>query len=217
MLNDLAYYEVQQYAESCTSSASELLQELYCETVDNVPMPQMISGNLQGRILAMLSQMIKPSSILEIGTFTGYSTICLAEGLTSNGIIHTIERNRSLEEIHQKYFKKAGLENKIKVHIGDALSILSSFELETCFDLIFIDADKKNVLAYYDAVMPLLKSGGFIAVDNMLWKGKVLNNDNTDKRTSAILSLTDFLLHDSRVEVVFLPVRDGIMLIRKKY
>jgi caffeoyl-CoA O-methyltransferase len=216
MNNQLRYYEVQEYAEACTSLEPEVLRELYLETYAVMPMPQMISGHLQGRVLAMMSKMIRPSKILEVGTFTGYSTLCLAEGLADDGMVYTIDRNRDVEEIARKYFVKAGLQDRVKLYIGDALSVLDSFEREEYFDFVFIDADKKNCLAYYNAVLPLLKKGGFMAVDNMLWHGRVLAHDTDDKRTAAILALTDLVLSDSSVEVTFLPVRDGIFLIRKK-
>lgn len=215
------YYKVQEYASKNTTKEPKLLEKLYSETHHKIPMANMVSGHLQGRFLSMISKMIKPKNILEVGAFTGYSTICLAEGLDEQGEIYTIERNKDLEHIINKYLKKARLDDKINIIWGEALNILNSFNIDKkqYFDLVFIDADKKNYLNYYKLALPLVKNGGYIAIDNMLWHGKVLNNEPTtqDKKTKTIVELTDALNNNKDTEVIFLPIRDGITLIRKNY
>lgn len=204
--------ELQNYIENHTKAESPLLSKLNRETHLKLMMPQMLSGHLQGQVLSMLSKMINPQHILEIGTFSGYSALCLAEGLRDGGMLYTIDINEELEEMVSRYIKEAGMEQKIKPMTGNALEIIPRLNLE--FDLVFIDADKVNYLNYYNMVLPILKTGGYIIADNVLWSGHVLHT-NPDKDTKAIKEFNDTIHSDSRVENVLLPVRDGLMLIRK--
>lgn len=177
--------------------------------------PRMCSGHLQGRVLSMLCHMIQPKCILELGTFTGYSALCMAEALTEDGVLHTIECDDELEDFILQNFAGSEHGHKIKLHIGDALAEIE--KLDETFDLVFIDADKREYLAYYEAVLPKLRSGGFILADNTLWDGKVLKPvDSNDKQTIEIMRFNDFVATDLRVEKVMLPLRDGLTLIRKK-
>jgi caffeoyl-CoA O-methyltransferase len=207
--------DLNEYVEAHTSDEPEVLKKLNRETNAKVSAPRMLSGHLQGRMLSMLSHMIKPRQILEIGTYTGYSAICFAEGLLEGGAIHTIDNNDELEEMVHSYFKLAGAENKIKLYIGDALKIIPS--INETFDLVFIDADKINYSNYFDLVFDKVRPGGYILADNVLWSGKVLDDKYTmDDDTKAIVDFNKKVHNDSRVEHVLLPVRDGVMLIRKK-
>lgn len=177
--------------------------------------PRMLSGHFQGRALAMFCQMIQPIRILELGTFTGYSALCMAEALPTNGVLHTIECDDELEEFILENFHKSPYANKIKLHIGDALTEIE--KLSETFDLVFIDADKREYLAYYEAILPKLRTGGFIIADNTLWDGKVLEPvEPNDKQTIEIMKFNDFVATDDRVEKVLLPLRDGLTIIRKK-
>lgn len=200
------------YSEAHSTPETPLLRQLNRDTHANVLKPRMLSGHLQGRFLSMVSQMVRPTAILEIGTYTGYSAICLAEGLSPNGRLITIEKNEELEDRLRRTFADAGLTSKIDLRIGNALKILP--ELEGPFDLVFIDADKENYANYFDLVVDRVRPGGFILGDNVLWSGKVLD-DKPDKDTKAILSFNDRVQHDSRVENVLLPIRDGIMVMRR--
>ncbi|MBC8110173.1 MAG: class I SAM-dependent methyltransferase [Verrucomicrobia bacterium] len=200
------------YAEKHTSPENQLLATVNRQTYLEVLMPHMVSGHLQGRLLAMLSQMIRPERILEIGTFTGYAALCLAEGLTENGKLTTIDINEELEERVRDYFTQAGLENKIEYIIGNALAIIPT--LTDTFDLVFIDADKQNYANYYDLIFEKVRKGGFIIADNVLWSGKV-TDENPDKETRNILAFNKKIQADPRTENVLLPVRDGLMVVRK--
>lgn len=191
----------------------ELLQHIDRETNLKVLMPRMLSGHYQGRVLSMLSKMNNPQRILEIGTFTGYATLCLAEGLSENGIIYTLDINAELEDMVRANFAKSPLNNKINYIIGDAQQSLKN--INQTFDIVFIDADKKNNSTYYDLVFDRVKSGGLIIVDNVLWSGKIVNNAQ-DKDTKNISEFNDKIAADSRVEKLILPVRDGLFIIRKK-
>ena len=205
---------ISEYAEKHTQNESELLQKLNRETYAKVIMPRMLSGHLQGRLLSMISKMIRPSAILEIGTFTGYSAICLAEGLPEHGKIISIDVNEELEFWVLEYWEKAGLANKAILKIGNALEIVPKLNEE--FDLVFIDADKDNYSNYFDIVIDKVKSGGFILADNVLWSGKVANKPETfDRDTKAIDDFNKKIFNDSRVENILLPIRDGVMIIRK--
>jgi predicted O-methyltransferase YrrM len=205
---------LENYIADHTSAESELLQKLNRETHVKILFPRMLSGHLQGKILEMISWMIRPERVLEIGTYTGYSAMCLASGLSENGLIHTIEINPELEEFILKYFKEAGLSEKINLHIGNALKEIP--QLDENFDLVFIDADKENYLNYYNLIFDKVRKGGFILADNALWDGKVVDNKKRqDKETEGIIRFNDFVQNDSRVENVLLPVRDGIMIVRK--
>ena len=205
--------EIQQYSENHTSSESNLLQKITRDTFAKVLMPRMLSGNLQGQLLSVFSHMLQPKCILEIGTFTGYSAICLANGLTEGGKLITIDINEELEERVSAYFKEANLDHKIDYRIGDALAIIP--ELSNTFDLVFIDADKENYAAYYHLVINKVRSGGFIIADNVLWSGKVTDATKQDKDTLAVRAFNDLVQADNRVENILLPVRDGLMIARK--
>ena len=206
--------ELLDYIESHTTAESDLLKRINRETFSKILMPEMLSGHLQGRVLSMLSKMIEPSKILEIGTFTGYSAICLAEGLTKEGKLITIDINEELEDRVRGYFEEAGLETIIDYRIGNALDIIPV--LNDQFDLVFIDADKVNYSRYYDLVIDKILPGSYIITDNVLWKGKVVDENVSDKDTVAIRGFNDKVEKDSRVENVLLPVRDGLMVLRKK-
>ena len=205
--------KIEQYIINNCEPEETLLYELFRETQLKVLHPRMISGQLQGRLLTMISQMISPKHILEIGTYTGYSAICLAKGLVHGGVLQTIELNDELEDIIHKYFKKDELKN-VNLHIGDALKIIPS--LNETFDLVFIDGDKTEYLDYYHAVFDKVRKGGFILADNVLWSGKVVEAvDNNDKQTKGLVQFNDFVKNDTRIEKMILPIRDGLFLIRK--
>ena len=177
--------------------------------------PRMLSGHLQGRVLAMFCQMIQPERVLELGTFTGYSALCMAEALPDNGVLHTIECDDELEDFILENFAGSVHGKKIRLHIGDALTVIG--QLDETFDLVFIDADKREYLAYYEAVLPKLSTGGFILADNTLWDGKVVQKIvPNDHQTIEIMKFNDFVATDTRVEKVMLPLRDGLTIIRKK-
>lgn len=206
--------EIEQYILEHTGPESNLLKELSRETQHKILLSRMLSGHLQGKILEMISKMIRPESILEIGTYTGYSAICLAQGLTDSGKLHTIEVNDELESFIRHYIEKSGLANKIELHIGNAIEIMPNIDKE--FDLIFIDGDKRQYLDYYKIAFEKVKKGGFILADNVLWSGKVvLPLHPNDDYTAGILEFNSFVQSDARVENVILPLRDGIMMVRK--
>jgi len=205
--------EIESYCENHSSSLPPVLADLERETHLKTLYPQMLSGQLQGAFLSMISQMTQPKRILEIGTFTGYSAICLATGLGKSGQIHTIESDEELHAMVSKYIELAGLKNKITQHIGNALDLIP--ELDETWDLVFIDASKKEYLDYYKLVFPQVNKGGIILADNTLWSGKVLNPENGSD-ASAIDNFNKHILEDKRVDVVVLPHRDGISIIRKK-
>ena len=204
--------DLQRYAEQHSADESDLLKKINRETHLSVLMPRMLSGHLQGRVLSMVSKMIRPKYILEIGTYTGYSAICLAEGLCPDGKLITIDINEELYEKVSGYFSEAGLSKIVDYKIGNALDILPS--LKHPFDLVFIDADKANYSNYFDLVIDKVKPGGYILADNVMWSGKVLD-PKPDKDTQAIIEFNKKVSQDARVESVLLPVRDGIMLLRK--
>ncbi len=202
------------YVGKYTTPEDEVLKELYRETHVKVLHPHMLAGHLQGRILEMISRMIRPHNILEIGTYTGYSAICLAKGLSGGGKLHTIERNDELQDFSRKYFKKAGLENKIIQYTGEAREIIPG--LGFSFELVFIDSDKDEYLHIYNQVFDKVPAGGYILADNALWEGKVTGKTVTgDTETRSIMEFNDFIRNDDRVENLILPVRDGLMIIRK--
>ncbi|HSY76736.1 MAG TPA: O-methyltransferase [Bacteroidia bacterium] len=207
-------HDLQLYLEDHCDPEPPGLQKINRETYLKVLQPHMLSGHYQGRLLSMLSKMMQPKSILEIGTFTGYSTICLAEGLADDGVIHTIEINREMEEMLTQHYKSTNVEKKVKQYFGPAAQIIVEIE-ENNFDLAFIDADKRNNLHYFQLVIEKIRSGGLIIIDNVLWKGKVYGAEN-DTDTRLIRELNDHITQDTRVEKLILPVRDGVMLIRKK-
>ncbi|HEY8402808.1 MAG TPA: O-methyltransferase [Cytophagaceae bacterium] len=205
--------ELQKYIEAHTEQEPEVLKRLSRETYAKVLMPRMLSGHLQGRLISMMSHMIAPMNILEIGTFTGYSAICFAEGLREGGKVYTIDINEELETMVRRFFKESGVEDKVEYIIGNALEVIPTLNKE--FDLVFIDADKINYLNYYEMVLPIVRKGGFIIADNVLWSGKVVGEGKIDKDTRAMLEFNDFVNKDERVQNVLLPVRDGLMILRK--
>jgi len=201
------------YAEAHSTPLSQVLYELERETYLKTLAPQMMSGHIQGQLLSFISQMIQPKNILEIGTFTGYSTICLTKGLQKDGRVHTIEVNDELAYISNKHFAKANLENKIQAHNGKAEDIIPTIDLQ--FDIVFIDAGKKDYGKHYDLVFDKVNSGGYILADNVLWDGKVVQ-EKKDYGAKALDIFNKKIQQDERVENVLLPMRDGLMLIRKK-
>ena len=206
--------DLAQYVESHTKGETSLLKKINRETYLEVLRPRMLSGHLQGRVLSMLSKMISPKAILEIGTYTGYSALCLAEGLKKNGKLITIDKNEELEPRAKTYFDESDYASQIELKIGDALAIIPTLNEE--FDLIFIDADKTNYLNYYNLVLDKLPSGAFIIADNVLWSGKVVQSlDTADEDTKALLKFNEKVQKDDRVENVLFPIRDGLMIIRK--
>jgi predicted O-methyltransferase YrrM len=206
--------ELTHYLENSCEPENELLKHINRETHLKVSMPRMLSGHYQGKLLSMISKLVNPERILEIGTFTGYATLCLAEGLRENGRIYTIDINLELEDMVRSNFKKSDLNSKIMYQIGDAKQIIPT--LNETFDLVFIDADKKNNATYYEMIIDKVRSGGLILVDNVLWSGKVLDEAVSDQKTSLISKFNEMVSSDQRVEKLILPVRDGLFLIRKK-
>ncbi|HEY0244527.1 MAG TPA: O-methyltransferase [Mucilaginibacter sp.] len=206
--------DLQEYLDSHCEPEPDALKFINRETYSKVLKPNMLSGHYQGRVLSMLSKMLQPKLILEIGTFTGYATICLAEGLTEDGIIHTIEVNREMEDRLISHFKLTDVEKKIRLHFGPAVDVMADFK-DTIFDLVFIDADKKNNLLYFDLIFDQVRSGGIIIIDNVLWKGKVYGKEK-DADTESFRKLNEQIAVNTKVEKLILPVRDGLLIIRKK-
>lgn len=205
---------IDDYAGSFTQPESEVLAELNRETYAKVLMPRMLSGHVQGRILAMFSSMIQPKRILEIGTYTGYSALCMAEGLTKDGVLHTIDINEELEDLVNRYVEKAGMRQQIVQHVGNAVEIVP--KIKETWDLVFIDADKENYSRYFDLVIDHVRPGGFIIADNVLWSGKVTSEpDEMDEETASLHAYNQKVAQDPRVEHVLFPVRDGLMVCRK--
>ena len=199
---------------SALTKESSLLSELNRETWSKVLIPRMLSGHLQGRALSMLSKMIRPKRVLEIGTYTGYSAICLCEGLEQGGKLITIDINEELENMAISYFKKAAVKDKIQHFVGNAIDIIPT--LDDGFDLVFIDADKENYSNYFDLVIDKMPVGGFIIADNVLWSGKVVKTtDAKDQETKAIKAFNNKVQNEERVENVLFPIRDGLMICRK--
>ncbi len=203
----------QAYAEKYTSAEDDLIKEVADFTNVNHPKAQMLSGHLQGKLLEMISRMIKPERILEIGTFTGYSALCLAKGLTKSGVLHTLEIREEDAATAKRFFDRSIEKEKIILHIGDALKIID--ELVELWDLVFIDADKTNYINYFNRVLPKLRPNGFILADNVLFHGQVLEQEVRGKNAKAIQAFNDFIDERTDVEKLMLPLRDGIYLIRK--
>lgn len=204
-----------QYLEKHTTEESELLVKLRKETFQKTTQPHMLSGAYQGRLLSLISKLVRPKMILEIGTFTGYAALCLAEGLPSDGKIITIDRNEELIYIPQKYFELSEFSGQIELKVGDALEVIDG--LDETFDLVFIDADKRNYINYYHKIFDKINPGGVILTDNVLWYGKVLEETKTnDIDTQTLKEFNELLVSDPRVETILLPIRDGISLTRKK-
>lgn len=205
--------ELEQYIENHTTPETELLQRLNRETHAHVIQPRMLSGHFQGRVLSTFSHMIRPRNILEIGTYTGYSAICMAEGLQEGGKLYTIDINEELEDMVRRYFSEAGVSDQVEYIIGDATTVIPNLQVK--FDLVFIDADKINYSNYFELVIDKVVKGGFIVADNVLWSGKVVNSGKIDKDTQALMDFNSKVNNDSRVENVLFPVRDGLMVMRK--
>lgn len=205
--------DLEQYLDLHTTPEDVILAELNRFTNLTARNPRMLSGNQQGLFIQMLCKMLKPHRVLEIGTFTGYSAICIARGIMPNGILDTIEVNDELEDTILQYFEKAGVAKNINLHIGDALSIIST--LDEIYDLVFIDGEKREYIEYYNQIFPKVKIGGFIIADNVLWDGKVLNPDPFDAQTNSIVAFNQMVQNDNRVQNVILPMRDGLMLMQK--
>lgn len=201
------------YVANHSQDEPELLRELYLETHQKTLKPRMLSSHFQGRVLSMLSKIIAPKTILEIGTFTGYATLCLAEGLQKEGCIHTIDNNEELEDFQKKYFEKSDCKNQIHTHLGNALDIIPT--IDSTFDLVFIDADKPNYINYWEMIVPRMNKGGIILSDNVLWSGKVIEEVKAnDRSTQTLLAFNQRAKEDERVETVLLPIRDGLTLSR---
>lgn len=205
--------DLEEYLCKHTTEEPSFLQQLARETHLKTTKPRMLCGAIQGRFLTMLTQIIQPKKVLEIGTFTGYSTICIALGLPENGKITTIDNNPEIETIARKYFKMSGLEDKINFIIDDAKTVIPA--LTESFDLVYLDADKENNLLYYQQIMEKTHVGSVIIADNMLWSGKILSEGHHDPKTVKINEFNNFIQNDLRVENVLLPLRDGMMMIRK--
>ena len=205
--------ELERFVEAHTKSPSDVLKELDRETQAKVYMPQMLSGHVQGRFLSLVSKMVQPKYVLDIGTFTGYSALCMSEGLQPGGQVITMDVNAELESMVRYFFEKSGATQKIKYLIGNAVEMIPM--LNVTLDLVFIDADKENYSHYYDLVFDKVRSGGLILADNVLWSGKVIE-EKQDADTKALVAFSDKVQQDTRVDNVMLTMRDGVMLIRKK-
>ncbi len=206
-------HQIEEYVGFYSEKESELLKRLNEETAEKTTAYQMLSGEYQGRFLALISKMIQPKIILEIGTFTGYSALCLAEGLKPNGILYTIDTDKYVQAIAKKYFLESIYANQIISILGNAKEKIGAIDEK--IDLAFIDADKKSYAAYFDMILPMMNSGGIIIADNILWKGKVLEQEK-DNRTQAIHAFNQKIAEEQKVEVVVLPIRDGLSIIRVK-
>ena len=205
--------DLEDYVTNHSQDEPVLLAQLNKETYQKILLPRMLSGHFQGRVLSMLSKLIRPTSILEIGTYTGYATLCLCEGMQENGIVHTIDIKEELIDFQRKYFDKSPWGNQIVQHLGEAVDIIPT--LETKFDLVFIDADKENYLNYYELIVPKMNKGGIILSDNVLWSGKVVEPlKEGDLSTKILLEYNQRLNNDPRIETVLLPIRDGLTVSR---
>jgi predicted O-methyltransferase YrrM len=207
--------EIDDYVVNHSQQEPEILHHLSKETWQKVLNPRMLSGAFQGRVLSMISKLVKPLIILEIGTYTGYSALCLAEGMAENGKIITIDKNEELETLQNKYFEKSGYRNQIEQKVGNALEIIPKIDQK--FDLVFIDADKANYLNYFHLIIDKMNSGGIILSDNVLWSGKIIEElDPKDLDTKVLLEYNKLLNSDDRIETVLLPIRDGLTISRVK-
>lgn len=205
--------ELENYIEQHSEKEPELLAALNKETYQKVLLPRMLSGHFQGRVLSMLSKLIRPVNILEIGTYTGYSALCLCEGMQENGSLHTIDIKEELIDFQRKHFDKSPWGNQIVQHLGEAIDIIPTLDMQ--FDLVFIDADKENYINYFELIVPKMSKGGIILSDNVLWSGKVLEPLNPkDTDTKILLEYNLLLKNDPRVETVLLPIRDGLTVSR---
>ena len=205
--------ELEDYIEQHSEKEPLLLAALNKETYQKILLPRMLSGHFQGRVLSMLSKLIRPVNILEIGTFTGYAALCLCEGMQENGQLHTIDIKEELVDFQRKYFDKSPWGNQIVQHLGEAISILPTLDMK--FDLVFIDADKENYINYFELILPKMNKGGIILSDNVLWSGKVLEPlQKNDLSTKILLEYNELLKNDVRVETVLLPISDGLTVSR---
>ena len=205
--------ELEEYIEKHSQNEPKLLAQLNKETYQKILLPRMLSGHFQGRVLSMLSKLIRPLTVLEIGTYTGYASLCLCEGLQENGQLHTIDIKEELVDFQRKYFDKSPWGNQIFQHLGEAISIIPNLDLK--FDLVFIDADKENYLNYFEMIVPKMNKGGIILSDNVLWSGKVLEPlQKNDSSTESLIRYNELLKNDPRVETVLLPIRDGLTVSR---
>ena len=211
---ELINIKAAQYAKSHTTALDEVLNEIEVYTLTNHPHAQMLSGHVQGKVLEFFSKMIAPKRVLEIGTFTGFSALCLAKGLTDDGKLVTLELRAADAATAVNYFTKAGMDNKIEVHVGDALKIIPT--LNEAWDLVFIDADKVNYINYYELTLPAVKSGGWILADNVFFHGEVLEENIKGKNAKAIQAFNEHVKNDNRVQQAMLTIRDGLLLIQKK-
>lgn len=211
VITEFIHPDIDRYSEEHTSPETDMMAQLNRWTHVKMARPRMLSGAYQGKLLEILSAMVQPSNVLEIGAYVGYSAICLAKGLQPNGKLHTVEVDEELEDIILKSVGDAGLSDKIELHIGNALEILPT--LNQMFDLVFIDADKINYKNYYDMVIPMVRQGGIVVLDNILWSGKVVYpQPKGDKETAVLKELNDYIQSDPRVENILLPIRDGLMI-----
>jgi caffeoyl-CoA O-methyltransferase len=205
--------ELENYIEQHSEKEPELLAALNKETYQKILLPRMLSGHFQGRVLSMLSKLIRPVNILEIGTYTGYSALCLCEGMQENGLLHTIDIKEELIDFQRKHFDKSPWGKQIVQHLGEALDIIPTLDLK--FDLVFIDADKENYINYFELIVPKMNKGGVILSDNVLWSGKVLEPlQSNDLSTKILVEYNQLLKNDPRVETVLLPIRDGLTVSR---
>ncbi|MBO7050793.1 MAG: class I SAM-dependent methyltransferase [Bacteroidaceae bacterium] len=206
--------QLEEYISAHIGPESGLLRDLYRETNLRLLNPRMASGHIQGRLLKMMVSMIKPQLILEVGTFTGYATLCMAEGLSDGAVIHTVEIDDELEDFIRKGFEKSPYSDRIRLHIGDALKVVPGLGL--FFDMIFLDGEKREYPDYYTALLNYLKPGGYMIADNTLWDGHVVDKDyDSDPQTAAVKRFNDMVAADERVEVAMIPIRDGLTIIRK--
>ena len=211
---DFSNKEIYNYIDNHSSDESDILYELRRETELKCLNPIMLSGKIQGNFLAIISKLIKPFNVLEIGTYTGYSTLCISEGLNPGGMIHTIDKNEELLQIQNKYFEKSGLRNQIKQYTGDAIAIIPKLKFD--FDMVFLDADKENYVKYLELISPILKPGGVLLTDNVLWHGKIVeSSENQDRVTRLIDNFNKKILEDKSLKTVMIPIRDGISLTLK--
>ena len=213
-MSDIVNNKIEEYIKNNSSKEPQILKDLNKETYLKVLNPRMLSGHLQGRFLSIITKLIKPKKILEIGTYTGYSALCMAEGLIENGIIHTIDINEELVSIQNKYFEKSKCNNSIIQHVGDARNLIKNINEK--FDIVFLDADKENYIEYFELVIEKVKKGGLIIADNVLWTGKVVEPDqDDDELTQYLIDFNKMINEDDRVENIILPLRDGLNIILK--
>ncbi len=212
-MNNFIKTGILEYSEINSQEEPSLLKELNRETHLKVLNPRMLSGSFQGRLISLISKLINPKKVLEIGTYTGYSALCIYEGLDEKGVIHTIDKNEELVDIQKKYFTKTGDVEKFIQHTGTALDIIP--KINETFDFIFLDADKENYINYFNCIIDKLNKNGVILADNVLWSGKVIDKNQQDETTKILRKFNDIVNNDCRVETILLPIRDGISIIRK--